>query len=179
MALDAAKVRIGGGPGVTGEVLVGPTTATPPATAAAVTTGYTGLGYVSEDGIVRTPERTTEDIKAWQGGTIVRTVVTEAKVLFAFTLIETSKAAVEFAFGSTVTQSAAEGTYSADPGATGGRRSFVLDVVEGANPRREPFEGELTSLGATTFAAGEPVAYECEVTALTVPVVHDTSLKTP
>jgi len=180
MTLESNNVRVGGGAGVTGEVFVGPTTATPPATAAAATTGYTGLGYISENGIERTPERKTKDIVAWQNGAVVKTVVDgAAKVTLKFTLIETNKDSIEFAFGTTVTQTATEGTYSADPGATGGRKSFVFDTIEGANLRRETFEGELTTLGATKFAAGEPIAYECEVTAYTVPQVHDTALKTP
>ena len=175
MALDSTKVRVG----VSGEWLVGPTTATPPATAAAATTGYVGLGYVSENGVERTPERSTEDIKAWQGGQVVRTVTKDAKTTYKFTLIETNKATVEFSFGTVVTQTATEGTYSADPAASGGRKSHILDVIDGANLRRETFEGELTKLGATKFAGGEPVSFECEVTAYTVPVVHDTALKTP
>lgn len=175
MALDSTKVRVA----VAGEWLVGPTTATPPATAAAATTGYTGLGYVSEDGVERTPEKDSKDIPAWQNGAIVRVVTTNAKTVFKFTLIETNKATIEFSFGTTVTQTATEGTYSADPAATGGRKQHILDVIDGANLRRETFEGELTKLGATKFAGGEAVAYEVEVTAYTVPVVHDTALKTP
>lgn len=176
MALDSTKVRVA----VAGEWLVGPTTATPPATAAAATTGYTGLGYVSEDGVERTPDAPKDDIIGWQNGAVVR-VVTKgaAKTTYKFTLIETNKDTIEFAFGTTVTQTATEGTYSADPAATGGRKSHILDVIDGAELRRETFEGELTKLGATKFAGGEPIAFECEVTAYTVPVVHDTALKTP
>lgn len=176
MALDATKVRVA----VAGEWLVGPTTATPPATAAAVTTGYTGLGYISEDGIERTPDAPKQDIPAWQNSAVVRSVSGgAAKTTYKFTLIETNKASIEFAFGTTVTQTATEGTYNADPAATGGRTKHILDTIDGAELRRETFEGELTSLGATKFASGEPIAYECEVTAYTVPVIHDTTLKTP
>ena len=175
MALDATKVRVG----VSGEVLVGLLAATAPATAAAATTGFVGLGYISEDGVEVTPERKTDDIKAWQNGKIVRTVVTEAKTMYKFTLIETTKASIEFAFGTTVTQVVAEGTYTADPSATGGRKSFIFDVIDGANIRREYLaEGELTSLGAVKFAGGEAIAYECEITGYVSPVIHDTALKT-
>ena len=176
MALDATKVRVA----VAGEWLVGPTTATPPATAIAVTTGYVGLGYAAEDGFERTPDAPKKDITAWQNAAVVRTVSDgAAKVTFKFTLIETNKDTIEFAFGTTVTQTATEGTYNADPAATGGRKKYIFDVIDGAELRRETFDGELTSLGATKFAGGEPIAYEVEVTAYTVPVVHDTTLKTP
>jgi len=176
MALDATKVRVG----VSGEVSVGPIASAAPTSAVSALTGFTGLGYISEDGVERTPERDSEDIKAWQGGATVRTVVTSAKTTYKFTLIETTKASVEFAFGTTVTQSATEGTYAADPAATGGRKSFVLDVIDGANLRREYVaQGELTELGATTFAGGEPVSFEVTITAYTVPSIFDTALKTP
>ena len=60
MALDGTKVRVA----VAGEWLVGPLASTPPATAAAATTGYTGLGYVSEDGVEREPDSPKKDIPA-------------------------------------------------------------------------------------------------------------------
>lgn len=174
MALTAANVRTG----IAGEVLVGPTTATAPTTAVGVTTGYAGLGYISEDGVVPKPERSTEDLKAWQNNAVVRTFVTDAKTTYEFTLIETSKATVEFAWGTTVTQTATEGTYNADPSATGGRKKFIVDVVDGTILVRHTFEGELTTMEPSGFVNGEAVAYACTVTAYTVPVVHDTSLKT-
>jgi hypothetical protein len=176
MALTATNVRVG----VSGEVSVGPTSATAPATAAATLTGFTGLGYISSDGLKRKPEASRDDIVAWQNGATVRTVTKDAKTTYKFTLIETSKANVEFAFGTTVTQSATEGTYTADPAATGGRKSFVFDVIDGANLKREYVaEGELTELGEITNAGGEPIAYECTVTGYSVPVIKDTALKTP
>lgn len=175
MALTAANVAVG----VSGEVLVGPTTATPPTTAAAATTGYVGLGYISDSGIEPARDKSTNDITAWQNAAIVRTTTTGAKTTYTFTLIETTKAVIEFAFGTTVTQSAAEGKYAADPSATGGTKNFIIDVVDGANIHRETFQGELTEMTPTAFVSGEPIGYECTVTAYTVPQVSDTRLKTP
>lgn len=175
MALVSSNVRVG----VSGEVSVGPTASTAPATAVAVLTGFTGLGYISDDGLKRKPETSRDDIVAWQNGAVVRTVTKDAKTTYHFTLIETNKVAIEFAFGTTVTQTVSEGTYSADPAATGGRKSFVFDVIDGANTKREYVaEGELSELGEITYGGGEAVGYECTVTAYTVPVVHDTALKT-
>jgi len=174
MALTASNVRTG----ISGEVLVGLTTATAPATAAATATGFSGLGYLSSDGLVPAIDKSTNDIKAWQNNATVRTVTTEAKVTYKFTLIETSKATIEFAFGTTVTQTVTEGTYTIDPNATGGRRSFVFDVIDGSNLHREYVaEGELTEMSPSGFVNGEATSYECTVTAYTNPVVHDTALK--
>lgn len=175
MALVSSNVRVG----VSGEVYVGALAATAPATAVATPTGFTGLGYISDDGLKRKPEVSRDDIVAWQNGAVVRTVTKNAKTTYQFTLIETNKAAVEFAFGTTVTQTVTEGTYSADPAATGGRKSFVFDVIDGANVKREYVaEGELTELGEITYASGEPIGYEVTVTAYTVPIMKDTALKT-
>lgn len=173
MALTAANVRTG----ISGEVFVAPTTATAPATAAAATTGYTGLGYISSEGVLPKPERSTSDIKAWQNNAVVRTLITDAKTTYEFTLIETNKATIEFAYGTTVTQTVTEGTYNADPAATGGTKKFIIDVVDGTNLKRETFDGELTAMEPTGYVNGEPIAYKCTVTAYTVPVVHDTALK--
>ena len=175
MSLTSANVRVG----VSGEISIGLTTATAPASAIAALTGFGGLGYVGEDGVTETPERSTDDIKAWQNAATVRTVVTDAKMTYQFVLIETSKATVEFSYGTTVTQSVTEGTYTIDPASTGGRKSFVFDVIDGGNLKRVYIdEGELTERGDTVYANGEPVGYDCTVVAYTQPVVFDTALKT-
>jgi len=55
----------------------------------------------------------------------------------------------------------------------------VLDVIDGANLRREYIaESEVTKLSPVKYAGGEPVAFEIEVTGYTSPVVFDTALKT-
>ena len=176
MALTASKVRVG----VSGEWSTGALAAAAPTSAASVLTGFTGTGYISDDGVEVSSERSTKDIAAWQNGKIVRTVVSEAKTVYKFTLIETTKAAIELAYGVTVTQSVAEGTYVADPAATGGRKSSVLDVIDGANLRREYIaESEVTKLSPVKYASGEAVSFQVEVTGYTSPVVFDTALKTP
>ena len=174
MALVASEVRTG----ISGEVSVGVVNAAAPATAAAALTLHVGLGYLSEDGLIPERERSTKDIKAWQFNAVVRTLVTDAKATYKFTLIQTNKATIEFAFGTTVVQTVAEGTYNADPSATGGLKSFVFDAVDGTNLHREYVaSGELTEMTPTGFINGEATAYECVVTAYTVPIVKDTALK--
>lgn len=176
MALTSANVRVG----VSGEISVAPTTAAAPTSAVSALTGFGGLGYVGEDGITEAPERSVDDIKAWQNTAVVRSVVTDAKISWTFVLIETNKATVEFAYGTTVTQSVTEGTYTINPAATGGRKSFVFDIIDGAKLKRTYVaEGELGERGETVYAGGEAVGYECTVTAYTNPVVFDTALKTP
>jgi hypothetical protein len=174
MTLDATNVLTG----VSGEVLVGLTSATYPATAAAATTGFVGLGYLGPDGVLPKSEKSTNDLTAWQNNAVVRTTVTEAKRTFEFTLWETTVDSIEFAYGVTVTQTSTEGSYTIDPSATSGRRKFVIDVVDGVNTRREMFEGELTSMEESGWKNGEPIAFKCTVTVYGESTVKDTKLKT-
>jgi len=175
MALTATNVRTG----ISGEVSIGLLTAVFPTTAAAVLTGFTGLGYIGPDGVVPNSDRSTTDLTAWQNNAVVRTLVTEAKRTYEFTLWETSLAVIEFAYGTTVTPTVTEGSYTIDPSATGGRRKFVIDVLDGALIHREMFEGELTGMEESGWVAGEAVAFKCTVTCYGSATVKDTALKTP
>lgn len=163
MALDSTKVRVA----VTGAVSVAPTaTAAPTGTAVALNAAFLDVGYIGEDGVTEQRERSTEDIKAWQGNTIVRTVVTEGGLRYTLTMIETNKVSVETAYGTTVTQAAAEGNFDINPTATGGRKSFVFDVVDGAELRRTYIpQGEVVEVGDTVYAGGEPIGYEITIAA--------------
>lgn len=181
MATNSANVRVA----VSGEVSVGPTTATAPASETATLTGFTGLGFVSDAGVTEGRSRSTNDIKAWQGGTTVRTVVTDGTLTYHFTLLETTKATIELAYGTTVTQTSPNGSYVIVPTSTGGRKSFVVDVVDGANLKRiYVAQGEITDVGDTVYANGEPIGYEVTLTCYADATlggsakVYDVALKT-
>lgn len=175
MTLTAANVRTG----ITGEVSVGLMAATFPATATTSLTGFNGLGYLGPDGVTPKNDRSTKDLTAWQNNAVVRTLTTDAKRTYEFTLWETTKATIEFAYGTTVTQTATEGTYTIDPSATGGSRKFVVDVIDGTVAHRESFVGELTTMEEAGWKNGEAVAFKCTVTVYGNVAVNDTALKTP
>ena len=164
MALDSSLVRVA----VTGSVSVGPTaTAAPTDASTALAVGFLDLGYVGEDGVTEARDRTTNDIKAWQNGANVRTVVTDATLTYSFTLIETNERTLEAFYGA----SAVAGTPPAssiviDPSSTGGRKSFVLDVVDGSDLRRIYIpQGEITEVGEVVYSNGEPIGYPITITA--------------
>lgn len=177
MALTTSEVRVA----VSGEVSVGPTGTTAPTDATtALAVGFLGLGYISEDGITETPDISVDDITAWQNSKVVRSVVTSAKITYEFQLIQTNKAVVEAALGTTVTQTATHGTYTIDPASTGGRKSFVLQIIDGALLKRiYVAEGEVVERGDIVYANGEPIGYSVTIVAYSNPVVYDTALKTP
>lgn len=161
MATDSSKVRVA----VSGEVSMGPTTATAPTGTSGGLTGFDGLGYVSEDGVTETRDRSSDPIKAWQNGATVRTVVTDSGLTYSFTLLETKKETVELFYGTTVTQAVGEGDFVIVPASTGGRRSFVLDVVDGAELLRVYIpQGEVSEVGDVVYSNGEPIGYEVTIT---------------
>lgn len=183
MALDSTKARSA----VTGEVSVGPVASAAPTSESVALTGFAGLGYLNENGLEIIPDRSTKDMKAWQNADIVRTVTTDTKLSFKFTMVETSKATIELYWGTTVTQTAANGTFDVAPGLTGGRKSFVFDVVDGTDlARYYVASGELESRESIKNTNGELIGYGVTIVAYPSPNLNgkparvwSTSLKTP
>lgn len=183
MALNASNVRVA----VSGEVSVGLTSATAPTGTASALTGFTGLGYVSEDGVTETRDRSTDSITAWQNSAQVRTVVTESSLTFQFTMIETKEATVELFYGAVVTPAVSDGSFVVVPANTGGQQSFVIDVVDGAELIRIYIpNGEVTEVGDRVYNnSGDPIGYDVTVTAYPNATISGsakvwmTALKTP
>lgn len=163
MTLTSANVRVA----VTGAVYAaasGATVTAPTSPTSALDTDLKDLGYLSEDGIEEDRDRSTEDIKG-HDGTVVRTVVTESSVKFKFTMIETKKETLELFYGATATEGATYGDISINTSATGGRRAFVIDTIDGSDLiRRWIPEGELSEVDTLTLANGEPVGYAVTIT---------------
>jgi hypothetical protein len=166
MATSAANVQVA----VTGAVYASGagTTVTAPTTATStLDTDLIDLGYIGEDGVVEHYEEDTTEIKAWQGGAIVRTMISSSKATFAFTMIENKEATVElYHKGSIMATDGGTGfkidvkTPNADP------RVFVIDVLDGTEHIRIYIPlGEVTERGDITYANEEAIAYPVVVTA--------------
>lgn len=157
---DATKVRVG----TTGAVYVGDTGATAPTSATSSLTGFTDYGYVSADGVTATIDRSTNQIRGWQNSDLIREVVTEASATFQFVLLETSLEAVSLYYGSAV--DIIDGSVEVNPAATGGRKSFVIDLIDGSDAIRTYIpSGEVTAIGDQVYANGEPVGFDVTITA--------------
>lgn len=163
MALTADNVKVG----VTGSVYVGPTTTTAPTSAtAALDAGFSELGYVSGDGLEEARDRSTNQIRAWQNGDLIREVVTESTATFKFMLMETTKAVIELFYGSSVSGSGASAKVDVNPSATGGKKSFVFNVVDGTTTVRTYVPvGEVLAVEPVKIANGEVIGYGVTVTA--------------
>jgi hypothetical protein len=158
MALTAENVVVG----ITGEVYVGPTTAVAPTSSTEALSGFTSLGYVHADGIEFTSDKSTNQIRAWQNADLVREVVTEGTVTYSFSLLETTEDVIETYFGAPMV----DGKVEINPTNTGGRKSFVIDIVDGDKVIRHYIpSGEILSIEAQTIQNGEPVAYGVTITA--------------
>jgi hypothetical protein len=158
MALTAENVVVG----ITGKVYVGPTTATAPTSSTATLTGFTELGYVSADGVEFANDKSTNQIRAWQNSDLVREVITEGTTTYKVMLLETTEEVIEAYFGSTIV----DGKVQLSPTATGGRKSFVFDIVDGAKAIRHYVPaGEILAVEPQTIQNGEALAYGITVTA--------------
>lgn len=183
MATNASNARAA----VTGEVSMALTSASAPTGTATALTGFTGLGYLNEDGFEVIPERSTDDKRGWQNAAIVRTVTTDSKLTFKFTMIETKKETVELYWGTTITQTVTEGNFDIDPAATGGKRSFVFDIIDGAELQRYYVPlGELESRESIQNQNGELIGYGVTIVAYASSTIANkparvwsTALKTP
>ena len=169
MTLDAQKVRVA----VTGAVYAGPTSATAPTSAVStIPAGYNDLGYVSEDGVTEAYDEDVQDIQAWQGGAIVRTLISSSKASLAFTMIETKASVLElYHKGSTVESLGANG-FKVDvvlPGVV--RKAIVLDILDGdKHTRLYVRDGEVTERGEITYVNDETISYPVTITCYPVSV---------
>lgn len=124
---------------------------------------YNSAGYIGEDGVSESSERSTEDIRAW-GGIKVRTVQTEYGTTLSFTFIESRRALVlKSVFG--------EENVSVDPkGFIKIRRNeaalesaqWVVDMKDGDRGARrlDIGNGQITEVGDITYVDGEAISYE-------------------
>lgn len=160
MANIAENVKVG----TTGAIYVAPTSATAPTGAVSSLTGFTDLGYISADGVTETRDKSTNQIRAWQNADLVKEVVTEATATFQAVLLETSAETLALYYGAVVDP--IDGSIEINPAATGGRKSFVIDLVDGADCIRTYIpSGEVLSVGEQVYQNGEPVGYDITITA--------------
>lgn len=170
MANPSVKNVLQGKPVVTGGILRGTTGATLPTDAAGVTTGFNGLGYVSDEGLAETIGRSTDKIKAW-GGDVVKVVQTDFEVTYKFTLYENTADVLKAVYGeSSVTTTAATTTTGTLQSIkvnkdTLAHSPWVFDMKDGAAKIRVVVpDGQITEVGDITYndsgVIGYPVTLE-------------------
>lgn len=160
MALDSGNVDVA----VTGAVAFAPVATAAPADANTVLpAAWRQVGYISDDGVVETRDRSTDTIVAWQNADVVRVVTTESSITVQFTAIETNPDSIALYYGAEV--DAVDGSVDIVPADSGGRRSLVVDYLDGAKyVRLYVPEAELTETGDLTLASGDPAGYDMTLT---------------
>lgn len=161
-----------GVPLATGGVLIGALTATMPTTATAALTGFTAAGYVGEDGVTESYDRSTEKVKAW-GGDTVKVVQTEFGATYQFTFLETLNADVlKAVYGdANVTTTAATSTTSQlhavkVTGQSLPHKKFIFELKDGYTKIRIAIpDGQITEVGEITYSDAEVIGYQVTVEA--------------
>lgn len=184
MANDTKNV-VAGRPLSTGGVLRGPLgTALPTDVTTAPGVAFKALGYVSEDGLTETVERSTDKIRAW-GGDTVKVVQTEYGVTYSFTLIEATREDVLKAVYGEGNVTTTPATSSAGALSTVVLNSetlehaaWVFEIKDGdARIRIVVPDGQVTEIGEVTYADGEAVGYEVTVEAFRDEAIDGQAIK--
>lgn len=161
MSVSPDNVRVA----ITGAVSKGAYGATAPTSAISALTTYVDLGAISEDGVTETLPENGEatQIKIWQNGATVRTVRSTSDDLpsWSFTLVETSVATLETAYGVTLDDTDGSIEYVVQ---NRGSNSYVLDVVDGSHLRRSHIpKGTVKSVGEVKLANTEAIGYQITI----------------
>lgn len=146
-------------PVVNGAAWCAPSSAAVPTGASAALTGFTSLGWLTEDGITMTINKETTDLKGFGGDTAL-TIQTSHDVEFKFKPMEWNETVAKEMFGdANVTTDAAKVTVNGDDLPT---RRYIFDMRGRGNQliRVVVPNCKVTSIGDLPFKHNEPMAAE-------------------
>ncbi len=187
MAIDADEVRVA----VTGHVWVGDVGATEPtdiSTPFGAT--WTDLGFTTEDGVVFTMGKTTDDIMGWQSSDPLRTLVTATTRTLAYELMQMDAETFLLAMGGgTLTGSLQKYAYEPPAAEVVDERAMGVEFADGTLQYRwifrrclisEDVETKLAKASAVSFpitqkvlaapGAAKPFLFQTNDDAFTPPV---------
>lgn len=169
MSNNASNVTTGK-PKVGGAVYVGATTATLPTAADGALTGFTCLGYCSEDGVVNSTDIESDIVKAWGGDTVL-TLETSKVDTFGLTLIESMNPDVlkEVYGADNVTGTTLAGGIAVSVNSKAlTARAWVIDMILKGNVLKRVVipSGTITDIGDITYTDDDAVGYEITITAV-------------
>jgi len=169
---NAANV-LAGKPLATGGVLIGDLDAPLPTDATtAPDPAFKGAGYVGEDGLTETTDRSTEKVKAW-GGDTVKVLQTDFAVTYTFTFLETLNSDVlkaVYGAGNVETSAATTTRGTLHTVKVNSdvlpHQTLVFEVKDGdAKIRICVPDGQITEVGEVTYNDSEVIGYSVTVEA--------------
>ena len=155
-------------PVTTGAIYYGEATATVPTSADGALTGFSCVGYISEDGVTKTVSRDSASIKDW-GGETIKTVQTDYEATYKFTMTEAlNEAALKAFYGEDNVTVADDKITITATSAELPIRPWVIDAItdEGKSYREVIPKGKISDTGDISFKRDEATGYEITVTAL-------------
>lgn len=166
MANTASNV-VAGRPLTTGGVWIGDKGSTAPTDATTeLDAAFTAAGYISEDGLTESAERSTEKVKAW-GGDTVKVLQTDFATTYSFTFLESLNAEVlKTVYGDdNVTTDGGLHTVKVN-GDVLPHKSFVFEVKDGETRIRIHVpDGQITEVGEVTYSDSDVVGYQVTIEA--------------
>lgn len=161
---NESNVRIYGGDDST--VWAAPKGTTLPDDLTDLVAPFEDAGFLSPDGTEQTTENEVVEVKAHQGGRIVRTKVTGRKDTFKFTCTETNAVTIGLLSpAATITTTAGVTKIADQEKDARDERVFIIDEYDEEIQKRVVYSrAEVTSRGAIAHKSGEPTLYEFTVT---------------
>ena len=151
----------------TGGILSAPLSTTRPTDAVtALPAGFVKKGYVGEDGVTKTVDKTDEKVKAW-GGSTVKIVRQEHSVSYSWTFLESGNAevlkAIYGADNVIITPATVDHGAQIEVRETGQmlpRESWLLEMKDGGTAIREYIpDGQLAVSGDVQFVHSNVISY--------------------
>ena len=172
MSVDSTKVLTGAPDQLTtGPILSAPVGSTLPTAALdPIDPAFEDSGYISDEGMNLTPERSTESIRDWSGAKI-REILTEFAASLAWTHLETNEASLKNYFGDdNVTVTAATLTTGTQIAAALRdvelpRKAWVFKIKDGDNKVLIVVpDGQITETGEVSFTRAGAIMWPCTLT---------------
>ena len=158
---------VAGKPLATGGVWSAPLgTALPTDESTALDGAFVSGGYIGEDGLSETQDRSTTKVRAW-GGDTVKVLQTEFSLTYSFTYIESVKDSVlsEVYGSANVTTNGGKHTVKVTSDQLP-HRTYVFEVKDGdARIRIVVPDGQITEIGEVVYSDGDVIGYPVTVEA--------------
>lgn len=172
MSNTAANV-LAGKPLASGGVLIADQGSTAPTDAtSAPDPAFVAAGYIGEEGLTETVDRSTEKVKAW-GGDTVKVLQTDFSTTYTFTFLESLNTTVlETVYGAdNVVETPADATNGTlrtvkINSETLPHKAFIFEVKDGdSRIRIHVPDGQVTEVGEVTYNDGDVIGYQVTVEA--------------